>query len=336
MKLGRRQLVGWGMVGTGALAAATVLPSWLRNVQPVKTPPLPPDAPWVSDTNPLALLRSFDYGVLRQENGRTVREFRIEARTSTLQLNPAVSFVSWNFNGRVPGPALRANAGDRVRVLFVNRGGHAHSMHFHGIHTASMDGVRPIRNGAATIYEFDAEPFGVHLYHCHVSPVARHVSRGLYGLFIVDPPNGRPPADEMAMVMGGFDLDDDCRNDIYAINGIPNYYLQHPIPIYRDQPIRLYLLNMIEWDAVVTFHLHANFFRLIRTGRGLEANEEADVVTMGTAERHILEFSYHYTGRYMFHPHQDTIAENGCMGQFEVLEADGRPEPASPIHTGHG
>lgn len=323
------------MAGAGAVTAAAVLPDWLRNTQQVKIPPLPPDAPRVSGTNPLALLRSFDRGVLKQENGRSVREFRIEARTSTLQLNPALSFVSWNFNGRVPGPALRVQEGERVRVLFVNRGGHAHSMHFHGIHSGAMDGVRPIRNGAATIYEFDAEPFGVHLYHCHVSPVARHVSRGLYGLFIIDPPGGRPAADEMAMVMGGFDLDDDGRNDIYAINGVPNYYLQHPIAVYQNQPVRLYLLNMIEWEAAVTFHLHANFFRLIRSGRSLEPSEEADVVTMGTAERHILEFSYGLPGQYMFHPHQDAIAENGCMGQFLVLPP-GSATGTVPIPHGHG
>jgi len=45
----------------------------------------------------------------------------------------------------------------------------------------------------------------------------------------------------------------------------------------------------------------------------------SDMLTMGTAERHIIEFSYKYTGRYMFHPHQDTIAERGCMGMFEVI-----------------
>ncbi|MBW4699326.1 MAG: multicopper oxidase domain-containing protein [Aphanocapsa lilacina HA4352-LM1] len=336
MKLRRRQLIGWGAAGAGAVAAAATLPGLWRQWQSARVPPLPESAPPVSGMQPLALLREFDYGTLKQENGRTVREFRIEARTNAIQLNPAVSFVSWNFNGRVPGPTLRVKAGERVRVLFVNRGGHAHSMHFHGIHASAMDGVRPVRNGAATIYEFDAEPFGVHLYHCHVSPVARHVSKGLYGLFIVDPPGGRPPADEMALVMGGFDLNDDGRNDIYAFNGVPNYYLRHPIPVYQHQPLRLYLLNMIEWDAAVTFHLHANFFKLLRSGRTLAAAEEADVVTMGTAERHILEFAYRDPGIYMFHPHQDAIAENGCMGQFRVLPMDGSATPVEPVHGGHG
>ena len=50
------------------------------------------------------------------------------------------------------------------------------------------------------VYEFDAEPFGLHLYHCHVAPLAEHIARGLYGAFIVDPKQGRPEADELVMV----------------------------------------------------------------------------------------------------------------------------------------
>ncbi|MBC8120267.1 MAG: multicopper oxidase domain-containing protein, partial [Gemmatimonadaceae bacterium] len=107
---------------------------------------------------------------------------------------------------------------------------------------------------------------------------------------------------------------------------------QHAIPIRQDQLVRVYLLNMIEWDPAVTFHLHANFFRVYRTGLTLEPDEEADVITMGTAERHILEFSYRFPGRYMFHPHQDGIAERGCMGQFKVVgDAAGDEE-----HGTHG
>ena len=41
-------------------------------------------------------------------------------------------------------------------------------------------------------YEFDADPFGLHLYHCHVFPLARHIAKGLYGTFIVDPKRRSP------------------------------------------------------------------------------------------------------------------------------------------------
>jgi FtsP/CotA-like multicopper oxidase with cupredoxin domain len=267
----------------------------------------------------MASLRQFDYGRLIQENGRTIREFNAVAQSTQIQLNSAIPLIAWTINGRVPGPTFRATEGERVRVIFHNEDGHSHTMHFHGTHPPDMDGIKPVRHGKTVVYEFDAEPFGVQLYHCHIAPVTRHIGKGLYGLFIIDPPQGRPPADEIVLVMGGYDLNRDQRNELYAFNGIPNYFRDHPIPIYQDQLVRLYILNMIEFDPVATFHLHANFFQVYRTGHTFTPDEETDVITLGTAERHILEFRYKYPGRYMFHPHQDMIAEQGCMGWFEVF-----------------
>ncbi|MBD0336438.1 MAG: multicopper oxidase domain-containing protein [Cyanobacteria bacterium Co-bin13] len=317
----RRQFLGWGAAGVGLVATSTAVGSRLSAQAPARIPPLPVDyrPPSQLPFDPMAVLRDFDYGTLKRENGRTVREFEVTATSTPLQLNSALSFVSWNLNGRVPGPTLRARAGEWVRVIFHNQDGHSHSLHFHGIHPAEMDGVQPVRHDQTRVYEFEASPFGVHPYHCHIAPVTRHISKGLYGLFIVDPPQPRPAADELVLVMGGYDLKGEDRNSIYAFNGIPNYYRDHPIAIYQNQRVRVYLLNMIEFDAAITFHIHANLFRLYRTGRTLTPSEESDVVTMGTAERHILEFAYPYPGQYMFHPHQDAIAENGCMGLFDVL-----------------
>jgi FtsP/CotA-like multicopper oxidase with cupredoxin domain len=318
----RRQVLTWGIAGLGATTAAVTFTSvFRRSPSFVKIPPIAnqPDPANGNAFNPMTLLRDFDYGTIKRENGRRVREFEVVANSTTLQLNSAISFVSWNLNGRVPGPTMRATEGDRVRIIFHNEDGHSHSIHFHGTHPAEMDGVQPVRHGKTTIYEFDAHPYGVHPYHCHIAPVTRHISKGLYGLFIIDPPNGRPPADEMVLVMGGYDINNEQRNLLYAFNGIPNYYRDRPIPIYQNQLVRLYLLNMIEFDPAVTFHIHANMFQVYRTGRTLTPSEETDVITMGTAERHILEFSYPYPGQYMFHPHQDAIAENGCMGVFDVI-----------------
>ncbi|MGD1804298.1 multicopper oxidase domain-containing protein [Dapis sp. BLCC M126] len=65
--------------------------------------------------------------------------------------------------------------------------------------------------------------------------------------------------------------------------------------------------------------MHANFFQVYPTGMTLKSWKETDVTTMGTSERHILEFSYPFPGKYMFHTHQDVIAESDCIGMFEVL-----------------
>ncbi len=318
----RRMLIKAGLTGVGLAGAAALYSHWPRSPRSAVIIPKLPDShdPAPTVMSPLTFLRDFDYGTVTQENGRTVREFRVEAQTSPLQLNKSTSFITWNLNGRVPGPTFRATEGDRIRVLFYNRAGHSHSLHFHGEHSAAMDGVKPIRNNQAFIYEFDAAPYGVHLYHCHVAPVARHIGKGLYGMFIIDPPTPRPPADEMVLIMAGYDTNNDQKNELYAFNGIPHYYMRHPIPIQQNQLIRLYVLNMIEYDAAATFHLHANMFRVFPTGRTLTSSHETDVITMGTAERHILEFSFRQLGQFMFHPHQDAMAEAGCMGMFDVVD----------------
>lgn len=310
----KSSLILGGLMGIGGVA----LPSFARN-NPVKIPPLPNVDTGENSFNPLSLLRDFDYGTVKTENGRKIREFRLTANSSTIKLNSALSFVSWNVNGRVPGPTLRVTEGELIRIIFDNQDGHSHSLHFHGTHQAEMDGITPVKHGETVIYEFVAQPFGVHVYHCHVAPVTRHLSKGLYGMFIVDPLTPRPPADEMILVMGGYDINNDENNEVYAFNGIPNFYHHHPIPIYQNQLIRLYVLNMIEFDSAVTFHLHANMFQVYPTGMTLKPIYTTDVITMGVAERHILEFTFNYTGKFMFHPHQDDIAEHGCMGVFEVI-----------------
>ncbi|MBD3881121.1 multicopper oxidase domain-containing protein [Phormidium tenue FACHB-886] len=316
----RRRFLYWGLAAAGITGASVAVQHSQRSTSQAQIPPFEKDLPtYGNGISPMQVCRDFDYGTIKQENGRTIREFQITASSTTLQLNQVVSYPTWNYNGRVPGPTLRATEGDRVRVVFLNEGGHAHTMHFHGIHPSDVDGVKPVRNGTATIYEFDAIPYGLHLYHCHIAPVARHIGKGLHGMFIIDPKQGRAPADELVLVMNGYDLDENNQNELYAFNGIPNYYRQNPISIYQNQLVRVYLLNVIEFDPAVTFHLHANFFRLYPTGMTTAPTMETDVITMGTAERHILEFAYPYAGKYMFHPHQDAIAESGCMGVFNVL-----------------
>ena len=86
-----------------------------------------------------------------------------------------------------------------------------------------------IAPGGSTVYEFDALPAGLHLYHCHVRPLAEHIAKGLYGAFIIDPADGREDADELVMVMNGFDTNFDRANEVYAANTIGFAYMDRPI-----------------------------------------------------------------------------------------------------------
>ena len=323
----RRQLL---QAGAGSLLAGSGLAlGWIGRGQ-AQTRDMdmgmehsPSDGPGSSELpfDPQQTLRSFERGRLIEENGQRLRLFEVEARSITIPLAAGVRFKAWSLDGRVPGPSLRAREGERIRVVFRNGDSTSHSLHFHGVHPAAMDGIEPVRQGRTAIYEFDLPRAGLYPYHCHIAPVTRHVGKGLYGLLLVDPPTPRPPADELVLVMAGYDLNNDGRNELYAFNGIPDAYLRRPIRIRQHALVRLHLLNMTELEAPLTFHLHANTFRIVDTGSEPGGGTISDVVTLGIAERRILEVRCPFPGRYMLHPHQDQIAERGCMGLFEVLPA---------------
>jgi len=279
--------------------------------------------PKAAVVDPMKYLRDFNYGrISKLSNGTSVREFTLIASDQqTKEVSPGVLYNVWTFNGTIPGPTIRATEGDLVRITLINNGTKFHSIHTHGIHPSEMDGVfEGIAPGGKFTYEFTAEPFGVFPYHCHMQPLEEHITHGLYGVYIVDPKKPRADADEMVMVMNGYDTDFDTENNFYTVNGIPYYYMHHPIQIDKNRLIRIYLVNILEFDPINNFHLHANVFDLYRTGTKLISDEYTDIVTMSQGERGILEFSYKYPGKYMFHAHKTEFAEKGWTGLFLVKD----------------
>ena len=276
--------------------------------------------------DPVPFLTQFDRGkVSRLPGGQTLREFKVVAHDREIEIAPGIFFPAWTFNGTVPGTTLRVREGDRVRIQFVNAGTHPHTMHFHGIHRAEMDGVPgvgpgEIAPGGTFTYEFDAIPFGLHQYHCHTLPLKRHIHKGLYGMFIIDPRQGRPPARELVMVMNAFDTNFDGENEVYAVNTVAFHYAKHPIRVKRNELVRIYVVNMTEFDPINSIHIHGNFFHVYRTGTSLVPSEYTDTIMLCQAERAILEVRFPYAGRFMFHAHQSEFTELGWMGLFEVTD----------------
>jgi FtsP/CotA-like multicopper oxidase with cupredoxin domain len=272
-----------------------------------------------TDFDPHQFLYDFDYGVMSKTlTGRTVREYQIVAEDKEIEIARGIRFPAWTYNGQVPGPTIRCTEGDLIRVHFENRGSHPHSIHFHGFHPPSMDGMQALAPGGRFVYEFDADPFGLHLYHCHVMPLKRHIHKGLYGAFIIDPPGGRPPAREMVMVMNAFDLDQDSENELYMVNSVAFAYQASPIPIEVGELVRIYLINATEFDLINSFHLHAAMFKYFPTGTRLDQYLYTDTVMQCQGERGILEFQVKFPGKYMFHAHQSEFAELGWLGFFDA------------------
>ena len=276
----------------------------------------------LSQFDPSKFLTDFDYGTVSQlPSGQTLREWEIVAVDQDLEIAPGVYFPAWTYNGQVPGPTLRCSEGDRLRIHFSNAGSHPHTIHFHGFHPATMDGVfEVVKPGKALVYEFDGGPSGLHLYHCHSVPLKRHIHKGLYGAFIVDPPEKRPEAHEIVLVMNGFDTNFDGDNEVYAVNTVAFHYHRHPIEVKLQELVRIYLVNLLEFDLVNSLHIHGNFFDVYRTGTRLTPDEFTDTIMMCQGERHVLELKFRHTGKFMFHAHQSEFAELGWMGFFDVKE----------------
>ncbi|RUU25383.1 MULTISPECIES: multicopper oxidase domain-containing protein [unclassified Mesorhizobium] len=296
--------------------------------------------------DPIPMLTDWERGTVSVlPDGRTFRTFEVTAVDKTIEIAPGVFFPAWTYNGRVPGPALRAKEGERIRIVFKNNGSHPHSMHFHGIHAARMDGIPGaglVDPGGEFVYEFDAKPFGCHLYHCHALPLKRHIHKGMYGAFVIDPDPDRHPDhaeiarsrlldtpenagwQELVMVMNGFDTNFDEENEFYAANTIAHAYAKTPIRIVRGKPVRIYLVNVVEFDPINSFHLHGNFFDYFDQGTTLTPTlKTVDLIIQCQAQRGILEFTFaeHEPGLYMFHAHQSEFTELGWMGMFDVVEA---------------
>src|SRR5262245_66244978 len=113
------------------------------------------------------MLRDFDWGrTKRLASGRVLREWTLVAGDKEIEVAPGVRYPAWTYNGRVPGPTLRAREGELLRVRFVNGSEHPHTIHFHGRHPSQMDGVPGlgagmVDRGAAYIDAVTDQQFGL-------------------------------------------------------------------------------------------------------------------------------------------------------------------------------
>ncbi|MGQ9569573.1 MAG: multicopper oxidase domain-containing protein [Thermodesulfovibrionales bacterium] len=138
----------------------------------------------------LALSKITPLGFLEHAFSEEIKEVKLNASVTTVNIGTGKSFKAWTYKGRIPGPEIRLKEEEIVRVILKNNLPEDTTIHWHGLPVPNkMDGVpnvtqKTVKPGEIFIYEFEAAPPGTYIYHFHAY---YQLDRGLYGSLIVEP-----------------------------------------------------------------------------------------------------------------------------------------------------
>jgi FtsP/CotA-like multicopper oxidase with cupredoxin domain len=236
----------------------------------------------------------------RLEDG--VKVFDIEAKPIKWEVLPGTFVEAWAYNGQVPGPLIRVTEGDRMRVNLKNSLPEPTVVHFHGPTLPnSQDGVpgvtqKLVEPGQSFSYEFTAEPVGTFVYHTHHNSAVQE-PKGLYGMFIVDPKEGRLQKYDREYLqiiseLGGY----------FAING-KAFPATEPMLAHPGERVLIRLANLGQTSHPM--HMHGHPFSIVGTdGYPVQgAPLIKDTVSIAPGERYDLEVLAKNPGTWVFHCH---------------------------------
>ncbi len=184
------------------------------------------------------------------------KQFDLTAAMTDWEVSPGKTVQAMTYNGTVPGPTIKVDPGDHVKIVLHNQLPQSTSIHFHGLLTPnSMDGTTyvtqdPVKTGETFTYEWTVQDTpAVGMYHSHHNAVEQ-VPDGLAGAFIVgdEPvPAGVTVSQEQVMIL------DDSGVIGYAING-KSFPATAPIVAKQGDWIEVHYMN--EGTQIHPMHLH--------------------------------------------------------------------------------
>ena len=122
----------------------------------------------------------------------------LEVIEKELPISEGVTYTFWTFGGTVPGSFIRVRQGDTVEFHLKNAPDSKmpHNIDLHGV-TGPGGGAASsfTAPGHASRFTFKALNAGLYVYHCATAPVGMHVANGMYGLILIEPPQGLPKVD---------------------------------------------------------------------------------------------------------------------------------------------
>lgn len=258
-----------------------------------------------------------------------VKEFKLRMAPITWTTTPANTQTAYAFNGTIPGPVIRVNEGDKLRLLVTNDLPVPTSVHWHGmILPNEMDGVPGITQplispGTTYTYVWTAVATGSHWYHTHTS--GKDEGLGLYGSLEIIPRTGDFPADHDYRVMIG----DTYLGLVLNGKGFPYTY---PLKAKVGEKVHIRVIDT--GDQIHPIHLHGFPFQLVaRDGIRLAVPEWMDTTLIGTGQTLDLLWTPMTAGNWLMHCHIFAHAHDdaGMMGLVTVLEVAPSDKPVAGV-----
>jgi nitrite reductase (NO-forming) len=255
------------------------------------------------------------------------------------EIAPGTSYMMWTFGGQVPGKFIRVRQGDTVELHLKN---HPSSKLPHNIDLHAVTG--PGGGASATLtapgheskFTFHALNPGIYVYHCATAPVPMHVANGMYGLILVEPPQGLPRVDREYYVMQG----ELYTSGAYHAPGLQGFDLQKGIdekPTYvlfngaegsltgdralkakTGEKVRIFFGNGGPGLAS-NFHVIGEIFDHVYTEGGSKTQDNVQTTLVPAGGATMVEFTVDVPGTYAIVDHALFRAFNkGAVGELRV------------------
>ncbi|HSM12312.1 MAG TPA: copper-containing nitrite reductase [Lysobacter sp.] len=265
----------------------------------------------------------------------------LEVIEKEMPISEGVSYTFWTFGGTVPGSFIRVRQGDTVEFHLANAPDSKmpHNIDLHGV-TGPGGGAASsfTAPGHKSRFTFKALNAGLYVYHCATAPVGMHVANGMYGLILVEPPEGLPKVDKEYYVMQG----DFYTTGKYREKGLQGFDMQKGIdenPTYVlfngsegsitgdnaitakvGEKVRLFVGNGGP-NLVSSFHVIGEIFDKVWYEGGTHYQENVQTTLIPAGGAAMMDFNVEVPGSYVLVDHSLFRAFN--KGALGILKVDG-------------
>jgi manganese oxidase len=258
-----------------------------------------------------------------------VKEFELSTAVVRWNILPDVEVGAYTYNGQVPGPLIRVQPDERIRVRVRNDLPNATTVHWHGfILPIEQDGVpelsqEPIPPGGEHVYEFDVpDTPGTYFYHTHLN-ADRQQPLGLYGALIIDGPAGSADvASEHVITLGEWTvIGSETYPAMQLEDMLPNYFTFNGKSYPSTETVQAKVGDRILFRLIGSgqfihpIHIHGGPFEIVATDgnpvpEGVRLTK--DTVLVGPGERYDVVWTARNPGKWLLHCHiNHHITNNG-------------------------